>query len=201
MAWSAQWRGLYSLSHGRDRLAQYFPQFYDLRANAELPSEEFARVERGDNWGWPYCYHDSMQRKKVLAPEYGGNGQTVGRCAGMSQPLIGFPGHWAPNARLLYRGSGFPPRYRGGAFVAFHGSWNREPLAEDGYRVVFTPLANGKPSGPFEIFADGFAGDTLEPVMARHRPTGLAEAPDGALFITDDMQGRTWRVTWRLQPH
>ncbi|HEY9382381.1 MAG TPA: hypothetical protein VIP80_02600 [Gemmatimonadales bacterium] len=89
----------------------------------------------------------------------------------MSQPLIGFPGHWAPNALVFYQGSQFPARYRGGAFVAFHGSWNRLPLAEDGYRVVFAPLADG-------------------------RPAGLAEAPDGALFISDDMQGRIWRVTW-----
>jgi glucose/arabinose dehydrogenase len=197
MAWSPQWHGLYSLSHGRDGLVQNFPQFYDARKSADLPSEEFARVEQGDDWGWPYCYHDWMQHQKVLAPEYGGNGQTVGRCAAMSQPLIGFPGHWAPNALLLYRGSQFPARYRGGAFIAFHGSWNRLPLAEDGYRVAFAPLADGKPAGPFEVFADGFAGDTLEPVLARHRPTGLAEGPDGALFISDDMQGRIWRVTWR----
>lgn len=197
MTWSGQWRGLYALSHGRDRLLQNFPQFFDARASAELPSEEFARIERGDDWGWPYCYHDWQQRKKVLAPEYGGDGKTVGRCAGTTQPLIGFPGHWAPNALLLYRGGQFPAKYRGGAFVAFHGSWNRLPLAEAGYQVVFAPLAAGKPSGPWEIFADGFAGDTLEPVLARHRPTGLAEGPDGALFISDDMQGRIWRVTWR----
>ena len=120
MTWSGQWRGLYALSHGRDRLLQNFPQLYDARASADLPSEEFARIERGDDWGWPYCYHDWKQGRKVLAPEYGGNGQTVGRCAAASQPLIGFPGHWAPNALLLYSGSGFPARYRGGAFIAFH---------------------------------------------------------------------------------
>jgi glucose/arabinose dehydrogenase len=200
MSWSAQWRGLYSLSHGRDGLLQNFPQYYDARASAELPSEEFARIERGDDWGWPYCYHDRMQQKKVLAPEYGGNGRTVGRCASAREPLIGFPGHWAPNALLLYRGTQFPPRYRGGAFVAFHGSWNRLPLAEEGYRVVFAPLAGGRPSGAFETFADGFAGDTLEPVLARQRPTGLAEAPDGALFISDDMRGRIWRVRYRGPP-
>lgn len=195
MAWSTEWRGLYALSHGRDRLAELFPQRYDLQASAELPSEEFARITRGDDWGWPYCYHDWKQQKKVLAPEYGGDGRTVGRCAATVQPLIGFPGHWGPNALLLYQGTQFPARYRGGAFVAFHGSWNRMPLAEDGYRVVFAPMRDGTPAGAFEVFADGFAGDTLEPVLARHRPTGLAEGPDGALFISDDMQGRIWRIT------
>jgi len=196
MAWSPQWRGLYSLSHGRDGLLQNFPQYYDARASADLPSEEFARIERGDDWGWPYCYHDWKQGKKILAPEYGGDGKAIGRCAATAQPLVGFPGHWAPNALLFYRGTQFPARFRGGAFVAFHGSWNRLPLAEDGYRVVFAPLSGARSAGPFEVFADGFAGDTLEPVLARHRPTGLAEGPDGALFISDDMQGRIWRVTW-----
>ncbi len=200
MAWSAEWQGLYSLSHGRDGLAQNFPQLYDLRQGAELPSEEFHRVERGDDWGWPYCYHDGIQQRKVLAPEYGGDGHAVGRCATTTQPLIGFPGHWAPNALLFYRGAQFPARYHGGAFIAFHGSWNRQPLPEDGYRVVFVPLLAGKPAGRFEVFADGFAGGTLDPVLARYRPTGLAEGPDGALYLSDDMQGRIWRVTWRGAP-
>jgi glucose/arabinose dehydrogenase len=104
------------------------------------------------------------------------------------------PAHWGPNALHLHRGAGLPRRFRGGAFIAFHGSWNRVPLPERGYRVVPVPLARGRPAGPHEPLADGFAGDTLEPTLARHRPTGLAEAPDGALVVSDEQRGRVWRV-------
>lgn len=197
MTWSVLHGGLYATSHGRDGLHTLWPQLFTAEKNAETPSEEFLRVERGDDYGWPYCYHDRQLGAKVQAPEYGGNGTTVGRCSGTTAPLVGYPGHWGPNALAIYEGSAFPAKYRGGAFIAFHGSWNRLPLPEQGYNVVFQPLANGRPSGPFEVFADGFAGDTLEPVHARYRPTGLAVAPDGALFVADDMRGRIWRISWR----
>src|SRR5262249_38295532 len=97
----------------------------------------------------------------------------------------------------LYHGSQFPTAYQGGAFVAFHGSWNRAPFPQGGYNVVFQPLANGKASGPFVIFADGFAGATKEPGQAAHRPSGLAVGPVGALSVSADRRGRFWRVTYR----
>ena len=81
-------------------------------------------------------------------------------------------------------------------FIAFHGSWNRAPLPQGGYNVVFQPLADGKASGPFVVFADGFAGAHKDPGQAAFRPTGLAEAPDGALYVADDVHGRIWRVTY-----
>ncbi len=96
-------------------------------------------------------------------------------------------------------GSQFPNAYRGGAFIAFHGSWNRAPFPQGGYNVVFQPLADGKASGNFVVFADGFAGAVKEPGAAAHRPSGLAVAPDGALFISDDQHGRIWRVTFHGQ--
>jgi len=65
---------------------------------------------------------------------------------------------------------------------------------------VFQPLADGMPSGDFVVFADGFAGAVKEPGQAAHRPSGLAVAPDGALFISDDAHGRIWRVTFRGGP-
>ena len=108
----------------------------------------------------------------------------------------GFPGHWAPNDLLIYAGKAFPAGYQGGAFVAFHGSWNRAPEPQGGYNVVFQPLADGKPAGPFIVFADGFAGAVKEPGRAAFRPSGLAMGPDGALYISDDMHGRIWRVTY-----
>jgi mono/diheme cytochrome c family protein len=98
---------------------------------------------------------------------------------------------------LLYAGEQFPAAYRGGAFIAFHGSWNRAPFPQDGYNVVFQPLKNGKPSGRYVIFADGFAGAIKDPGQAAHRPSGLAVGLDGALFISDDQHGRIWRVTYQ----
>ncbi len=133
----------------------------------------------------------------MLAPEYGGDGgKTVGLCAGRQGPVATFPGHWAPNDLAIYLGDKFPAGYRGGAFVAFHGSWNRAPLPQGGYNVVFQPLADGKASGPSIVFADGFAGRYEEPGRAAFRPSGLAVAPDGALYVGDDVHGRIWRITY-----
>ncbi len=152
-------------------------------------------MERGDDYGWPYCYYDHIQGKKVLAPEYGGDGDEVGRCAEMDDPLVGFPGHWAPNDLLFYHGEQFPERYRGGAFIAFHGSWNRAPLPQEGANVVFLPPRDDGFAGEqWEVFAEGEANwaETRE-----HRPTGLAVGPDGSLYISDDAGGRIWRVVYR----
>jgi len=84
----------------------------------------------------------------------------------------------------------FPSGYRGGAFVAFHGSWNRAPRPQAGYRVVFLPRVGGTLSPQYETFADGFAGGVLDPNGAARRPVRLAEGPDGALYVTDDKAGR-----------
>jgi glucose/arabinose dehydrogenase len=89
-----------------------------------------------------------------------------------------------------------PAKYKGGAFIAFHGSWNRAPEPQAGFRVVFQPLSGGKASGQYETFADGFAGGNLDPVMAAHRPVGLAVGPKGEMYITDDTGGRVWKVTY-----
>ncbi|HLR31743.1 MAG TPA: hypothetical protein VK074_04600, partial [Fodinibius sp.] len=128
----------------------------------------------------------------------GGDGQEVGRCAEYLDPVAAFPGHWAPNGLLFYKGEHFPERYRGGAFVAFHGSWNRAPLPQQGYKVSFVPFEDGNTAGDYETFADGFAG--VEPIpnrgAAEYRPMGLAMGPDGALFISDSQEGRIWRVVY-----
>jgi mono/diheme cytochrome c family protein len=101
---------------------------------------------------------------------------------------------------FVTQGKAFPAGYQGGAFVAFHGSWNRAPEPQGGYNVVFQPLADGKAAGPFIVFADGFAGAVKEPGDALHRPSGLAMGPDGALYISDDWHGRIWRVTYQGAP-
>lgn len=187
---------VYGVQHGRDQLSSNWPDLFSPEANADLPSEEFVRIERGTDFGWPYCYHDWKQGKKVLAPEYGGDGRKVGRCSTAGEPIMAFPGHWAPNALLFYTGSQFPEEYRGGAFIAFHGSWNRAPLPQAGYNVVFVPFKDGRPTGDYTVFADGFAGATVQPAGAAHRPSGLALGPDSSLYVSDDSGGRIWRIVF-----
>ena len=193
---------LYITQHGRDQLHEDWPELYTAKQGWELPSEEVTILKQGANYGWPYCYYDPEQKKLVLAPEYGGDGgKKVGRCDTLDGPVAAFPAHWAPNDLKIYKGSQFPKVYQGGAFIAFHGSWNRAPGPQGGYNVVFQPLADGKTSGDYVVFADGFAGPKKEPGGAVHRPSGLAVGPDGALYITDDKAGRIWRVTYNGDPN
>ena len=189
---------VFALQHGRDNL-QNFRQLFSNEDAAENPAEELFEVNAGDDFGWPYCYHDERAQRHVLAPEYGGNRSTVGRCAATKAATTTFPGHWAPNGIVFYQASLFPARYRGGAFVAFHGSWNRAPLPQRGYLIAFVPAAGNSLATSYEIFADGFAGtaNLTDPAAAAFRPTGLAIDPAGALFIGDDKTGRIWRVTPR----
>jgi glucose/arabinose dehydrogenase len=178
---------LYGATHGRDQLAANWG--FTNEDNAEKPSEEFGLIPRGADYGWPYCYHDPIAKKKVQAPEYGGDGVKQGDCGQRTQPLIAFPGHWAPLALTFYTGNAFGDQYRGGAFLAFHGSWNRAPLPQAGYRVVFIPFKGGKPTGEYTTFATGTESATSV------RPSGVAVAPDGsALYIAADAQGKIWRV-------
>jgi glucose/arabinose dehydrogenase len=184
--------------HGRDQLAENWAKLYKLEQGADLPAEELLVLERGADYGWPECYFDDAQHKLVSAPEYGGDGgKAVGPCARKRAPLATFPAHWAPNDLVLYEGSQFPAAYRGGAFIAFHGSWNRAPFPQRGYNIAFQPLAQGKPAGDYVVFADGFAGAVKEPGRATHRPSGLAVGPGGALYISDDAHGGVWRVVFR----
>ena len=196
--WNADDDALYVAQHGRDMLHTLWPDLYTQEENAELPAEEVLRLTEGVNAGWPYCYYDWRQEEKVLAPEYGGDGDEVGRCDQYLDPVVAFPGHWAPNDLHFYRGEQFPDRFRGGAFIAFHGSWNRAPLPQQGYRVSFVPFEDGTATGEYEPFADGFAG--VDPIPSRgaaeYRPVGLATGPDGALYISDSQKGRIWRVVY-----
>jgi mono/diheme cytochrome c family protein len=100
---------------------------------------------------------------------------------------------------LFYQGNQFPERYKNGAFIAFHGSTNRAPYPQAGYFVCFVPFRDGKPSGDWEVFADGFAG--IDPIInvsdAKFRPMGLAEGPDGSLYISDSRKGKVWRVMFK----
>jgi glucose/arabinose dehydrogenase len=189
---------LYATLHGRDHLGPNWPKLYTLAQNNELPAEVFAHIERGDDFGWPYCYYDPVQRKHVLAPEYGGDGgKEQGVCADKKQPDLTFPAHWAPNGMTFYNASSFPAKYRGGAFVAFHGSHDRTPM-QAGYLVAFVPFEGGRPAGSYEEFATGFAGaePVASPAEAPHRAMCVAVGPDGALYVSDDVKGRIWRITY-----
>lgn len=199
LEWNPIANSLYAVQHGRDQLNYLYPELYDEEQSAQLPAEEFVRLSEGDDYGWPYCYYDQLQNKKILAPEYGGDAKTQGRCAGKSQPILAFPGHIAPNDLVFYTAAAYPEKYHNGAFIAFHGSWNRSPLPQKGYFVAFVPMQDGQPSGNWEIFADNIAGiETVEsPRDARHRPTGLAVGPDGALYIADSVKGKVWKVVYR----
>ena len=190
---------LYSTQHGRDQLAENWSKLYTPEQGQNLPAEVLLKIVQGGEYGWPYCYFDGFQQKLVLAPEYGGDGKKIGDCASKLGPEVFFPAHWAPDGLVFYTGTLFPAHYRNGAFIAFHGSWNRAPGPQQGYNVVFVPFANGKPVSPskYEIFADGFAGARKDPDGAAHRPTGITMGPDGALYITDDKGGRVWKVVYK----
>jgi glucose/arabinose dehydrogenase len=189
---------LFTAMNGRDQLDTLWPDLFKAEDNVERPSEALYRVTPNANFGWPYCFHDFAQNKLLLNPEYGGDGKTVGRCAEFAAPVATFPAHWAPVDLMFYTGTQFPAHYRGGAFIAFHGSWNRSPMPQDGYNVTFQPFSAGKPSGKYEVFADGFAGKSplMRPNEAVARADGVAQGPDGSLYISESQKGKIWRVMY-----
>ena len=191
---------LFVTQHGRDQLHSNWPDLYEPSEEATLPAEELMLLKEGGDYGWPECYYDGVQKKLVLAPEYGDGGKTVGVCTNKMAPVAAFPAHWAPNAAVRYDKKQFPARYRDGVFIAFHGSWNRAPYAQGGYNVVFQPLDGDRASGNCAIFADGFAGPVKTPEGAAHRPSGLAVGPDGSLYVSDDIRGRIYRIFYHGDP-
>jgi glucose/arabinose dehydrogenase len=201
--WNAAQGTLYSVIHGRDGLDTLFPALYNSVDNATRTAEEFHQIVDGGDYGWPYTFWDNKLNKRMLAPEYGGDGKKgpegLGNQVKYPEPLVAFPAHWAPNDLVFYSGKSFPGKYRDGAFIAFHGSWNRAPEPQAGYKVVFQPMKNGKPAGAYEDFADGFAGELQDnnPRNARYRPVGLAVGPDGSLYVADSQKGRIWRVSYK----
>ena len=198
--WNSQTNSLFVTQHGRDQLNSFYPELYSSEQSAELPAETMYEIHKGDDAGWPYVYYDPYQKKKILSPEYGGDGKKEGGEKAID-PTVFFPAHMAPNALLFYTGNQFPEKYKHGAFIAFHGSWNRAPLPQEGYFVAFVPFKNGKPSGAWEIFANGFAGlggddKVMNPRKAKTRPCGLAQGPDGALYVSDDSRGSIFKISY-----
>jgi glucose/arabinose dehydrogenase len=197
MDWNQQDNQLFVMQHGRDNLNSSWPELFTTKQSAELPAECLYALKKGDNAGWPFMYYDQIQHKKIQAPEYGGDGKKEAD-AKYIDPAVAYPGHMAPNGLLFYTGNQFPAKYKNGAFIAFHGSWNRAPEPQAGYFVVFQPFKNGKPDGNWEVFADGFSGSPEKTAAGRadHRPCGLAQGADGSLYVTDDSKGTIYRIIY-----
>ena len=195
--WNNEVNNLYVMQHGRDQLYQFYPELFNEKEGAENPAEEMFRLKKGSDCGYPFCYFDNDKKQKLLNPEYGGDRVKAGQCEGKEKSILQFPGHLGPNALLFYTGNKFPAKYKNGAFIAFHGSWNRSPQPQAGYFVVFVPFKNGMPSGQWEVFANGFAGANIN--KAKYRPCGLAQAPDGALYVSEDNNGTVWKIDYKAK--
>ena len=196
LEWNDSAGALYLLMHDRDGLNRLWPEHFSEEDAIELPAEEFHRLEQGDDLGWPYTYYDQFRDQRMLSPEYGGDGDTAAPQGQYKDPLIAFPGHWAPNDLVFYDSDHFPERYRNGAFIAFHGQVTPRRTDPGGYNVVFVPMnAAGDVTGDWEVFADDFEVPE-EGTGLIGRPTGLAVGPQGALYIVDDAGGRIWRVSY-----
>jgi glucose/arabinose dehydrogenase len=200
LEWNTSARALFGLMHARDGLSQLWPEHYSEQQDIDLPAEEFHRLDRGADLGWPYTYYDPLRRQRMVMPEYGGDGDTPAEPGRYRDPLIGFPAHWAPNDLLFYEAAQFPERYRHGAFVAFHGAVTPRGAEVGGYNVVFIPMSSaGAIAGTWEIFADDFER-VLTTASVAARPSGLAVGPDGSLYIGDDAGGRVFKVTYDPGP-
>jgi glucose/arabinose dehydrogenase len=190
IAWQPVAREFFMVMMGRDNMNTVAPEFYDALDNAERVAEEMHRLPAGADLGWPYTYWDPIKRARMVAPEFGGDNRRRAEPGRYAEPVVAFPAHWAPLQMTFYNAAQFPARYRGGAFVAFHGSWNRAPLPQDGYNIAFVPFDDrGAPLGTYEIFAAN-AGPR------RFRMGGVAVGPDGSLFISETDRGRIWRIVY-----
>lgn len=198
MDWNHATNSLFVVEHGRDDMHKIWPDLYSEWEGAMLPAEEFLEVKEGENGGWPYFYYDQMQNKRIISPEYRGV-DLKEEVSELAEPIIGFPGHWAPNDLFFYTGNQFPDRYKNGAFIAFHGGGRRAPYPSAGFIVTFVPYINGKFSKSWEIFADGFIGESYRDGAgpSAYRPMGLAMGSDGSLYISESIQGKIWRIMYR----
>jgi glucose/arabinose dehydrogenase len=153
----------------------------------DLVPDYFTHIEPGGFYGWPYSYIGPNEdpRNAGLKPDL---------VAKTIVPDVVLPAHVAVLDARFYTGTQFPQKYRGGAFLAFHGSWNRS--LRIGYAVAFVPFSNGKPSGPPEDFLTGFMLDPAKKEVWG-RPVGLLQLPDGSLLVSDDGGNKIWRISYR----
>ena len=149
-----------------------------------LPPDELDAITAGADYGWPRCYPDPKVSRRDANPEYRG-----ADCAKTTPAALNFQAHSAPLGLVFYDKTQFPSSYRGGAFVAFHGSWNRS--VPTGAKVVFVRFADGRPTGVTD-FATGWLKDG----QYDGRPAGLAVDASGALYVSDDQGGTIYRITY-----
>lgn len=189
---------LFMVMYGRDAAEKAYPEFLSAEDGNHVADEMF-RVDRGSDMGWPYTYYDSVKKLRLTAPEYGGDGKTIAS-GPYATPVWAFPAHVAPMDIAFYEGRQFPPAYRGGAFIAFHGAGGGDPAGhDDGYNVMFVPFDKSGAAGMPMVFADGFAGPSREDKngkRAAYRPVGVTVGPDGALYVSDSQKGRIWRISY-----
>jgi glucose/arabinose dehydrogenase len=193
--WNEATKSLFVTPHGRGGLNSKFPKIYTKEQDKSLPAETLYELGKGADAGWPYVYYDPFQHKKIVSPEYGGDGKKSVDNKYLN-PVADFPAHLAPNDLLFYTGNMFPEKYKNGAFIVFHG---QSQSLKKGYFVAFVPFKNGKPSGAWEVFADNFMGvDRSNPKGSyQHRPMGIAQGADGALYIADDLKGTIFKITYQ----
>jgi glucose/arabinose dehydrogenase len=156
----------------------------------DLVPDYATSVKEGGFYGWPYSYIGGN-----YDPRYVGAFPALVKRALVPDVLI--PAHSAALGITFYTGNQFPQRYRNGAFVALHGSWNRSVAA--GYKVIFFPMDKGRP-GPIEDFMTGFLTSTGEnggPIEHWGRPVGVTMARDGSLLVSDDGGHKIWRISAR----
>ena len=153
----------------------------------DLVPDYITSIKDGGFYGWPYSYIGSN-----YDPEHKGKRPDLVQRAIVPDVLL--PAHAAAVGLTFYTGTQFPQRYRNGAFVGLHGSWNRSKLA--GYRIAFVPFQNGKPSGPVEDFVTGWIINDGNPGTAWGRPVSPFVAKDGSLLVSDDGSNKIWRVKY-----
>lgn len=153
----------------------------------DLVPDYATSVKQGGFYGWPYSYfgqHEDPRRK----------GERADLVAKAIVPDVPLGSHTASLGLTFYRATQFPEKYREGMFVGQHGSWNRSVLS--GYKVVFVPFKNGKPSGPPQDFLTGFIADE-EKSEVYGRPVGIATLPDGSMLVTDDAAKTVWKISYK----
>jgi glucose/arabinose dehydrogenase len=153
-----------------------------------LVPDYFTHIQKGGFYGWPYAYIGKHEDPRL-------KGQKPDLVAKTIPPdVVLEPAHVAVLDFVFYTGNQFPAEYRGGAFLAFHGSWNRSK--RDGYKVAFIPFKDGKPSGEQRDFLTGWM---LSPEKSDvwGRPVAILQLPDGSLLVTDDGGKKIWRVSYK----
>jgi len=153
----------------------------------ELVNDYLTRVQQGDFYGWPYAYLGQHEEPSL-------KGKRPDLVAKAKVPDVLFRSHSAPLGLLFYTGTQFPAQYRGGAFVAHHGSWNA--ANPRGYKIVYVPFNNKRPAGGYDNFALGFWTTGEAPAGVMGRPVGLAQAKDGSLLVADDVGNAVWRISY-----